>query len=72
MLIVSPASSEPSPSREPEPQRETRTQREGRRTLQLGASLGRAVWPEDAAEIEALMRHADSEMYRAKRAARAA
>jgi two-component system CheB/CheR fusion protein len=39
--------------------------------LQLAASLGRAVWPEDAAEIEALMRHADSEMYRAKRAARA-
>ena len=44
----------------------------GHKPLQLGASLGRAVWPEDAAEIEALMRHADSEMYRAKRAARAA
>ena len=43
----------------------------GDKPLQLGASLGRAVWPEDAAEIEALMRHADSEMYRAKRAARA-
>ena len=38
--------------------------------LTLGASVGRAVWPDDAAEIEALMRHADAEMYRAKRAAR--
>jgi diguanylate cyclase (GGDEF)-like protein len=36
----------------------------------LGASVGRAVWPDDAGEIEALMRHADAEMYRAKRAAR--
>jgi diguanylate cyclase (GGDEF)-like protein len=39
--------------------------------LSLGASIGHAVWPEDADEIEALMRHADAEMYRAKRAARA-
>jgi diguanylate cyclase (GGDEF)-like protein len=39
-------------------------------SLTLGASVGRAVWPDDAAEIEALMRHADAEMYRAKRAAR--
>jgi diguanylate cyclase (GGDEF)-like protein len=38
--------------------------------LTLGASVGRAVWPDDAAEIEALMRHADAEMYRSKRAAR--
>jgi diguanylate cyclase (GGDEF)-like protein len=38
--------------------------------LTLGASVGRAVWPDDAAEVEALMRHADAEMYRAKRAAR--
>jgi diguanylate cyclase (GGDEF)-like protein len=38
--------------------------------LTLGASVGRAIWPEDAIEIEALMRHADAEMYRAKRAAR--
>jgi diguanylate cyclase (GGDEF)-like protein len=38
--------------------------------LTLGASVGRAVWPDDAAETEALMRHADAEMYRAKRAAR--
>ncbi len=39
--------------------------------LSLGASVGRAVWPDDADEIEALMRHADAAMYRAKRAARA-
>jgi diguanylate cyclase (GGDEF)-like protein len=38
----------------------------------LGASVGRAVWPDDADEIEALMRHADAEMYRAKRSARVA
>jgi diguanylate cyclase (GGDEF)-like protein len=40
--------------------------------LELSASVGRAVWPEDASELEALMRHADSEMYRAKRAGRIA
>jgi diguanylate cyclase (GGDEF)-like protein len=40
--------------------------------LSLGASVGLALWPDDAQEIEALMRHADAEMYRAKRAARAA
>jgi GGDEF domain-containing protein len=28
------------------------------------------VWPQDAAELEALMRHADASMYCAKRAAR--
>jgi diguanylate cyclase (GGDEF)-like protein len=38
--------------------------------LSLSASVGRALWPEDAVEMEALMRHADAEMYRAKRAAR--
>jgi diguanylate cyclase (GGDEF)-like protein len=38
--------------------------------LRVGASIGRAVWPEDAPEVEALMRHADASMYRAKRAAR--
>jgi GGDEF domain-containing protein len=43
----------------------------GGELLSLGASIGHAVWPEDADEIEALMRHADAEMYRAKRAARA-
>ena len=37
--------------------------------LALGASVGQAVWPDDAAEVEALMRHADAAMYRAKRAA---
>jgi diguanylate cyclase (GGDEF)-like protein len=42
----------------------------GGEQLPLGASLGRAVWPKDASEIEALMRHADAEMYRAKRAGR--
>ena len=35
----------------------------------IAASVGRATWPEDASEIEALMRHADAEMYRAKRSA---
>jgi diguanylate cyclase (GGDEF)-like protein len=39
-------------------------------SLALRASVGRAVWPEDAVEIEALMRHADAEMYRAKRTTR--
>jgi diguanylate cyclase (GGDEF)-like protein len=42
-----------------------------REPLSLGASVGRALWPDDAGEIESLMRHADGEMYRAKRAARA-
>ena len=37
--------------------------------LELGASVGHAVWPADATEIEQLMRHADAAMYRAKRAA---
>ncbi|HET8673649.1 MAG TPA: sensor domain-containing diguanylate cyclase [Thermoleophilaceae bacterium] len=39
-------------------------------SLSVGASIGRAIWPQDASEIEALMRHADAEMYRAKRSAR--
>jgi diguanylate cyclase (GGDEF)-like protein len=39
------------------------------RSLRLGASVGRALWPDDASEIEALIRHADAAMYRAKRAA---
>ena len=43
----------------------------GGEPLELRASVGRAVWPEDADELEALMRHADAAMYRAKRAARA-
>ena len=41
------------------------------RRVSLKASVGRAVWPEDAPEVEALMRHADAAMYREKRAARA-
>jgi diguanylate cyclase (GGDEF)-like protein len=43
----------------------------GGERLRLGASVGLAIWPEDAHEIEALMRHADAAMYREKRAARA-
>jgi diguanylate cyclase (GGDEF)-like protein len=43
----------------------------GGELLALGASVGRAIWPEDASEVEALMRHADAAMYRAKRATRA-
>jgi diguanylate cyclase (GGDEF)-like protein len=35
--------------------------------LRLGASVGRAIWPDDGFEIEALIRHADAAMYRAKR-----
>ncbi len=42
----------------------------GGESLGVGASIGRAIWPEDAGEIEALMKHADAEMYRAKRASR--
>jgi diguanylate cyclase (GGDEF)-like protein len=37
--------------------------------LTLGASVGRAVWPDDGFEIEALIRHADAAMYQAKREA---
>jgi diguanylate cyclase (GGDEF)-like protein len=37
--------------------------------IRVGASVGTAVWPDDASEIEALMRHADAAMYRAKRVA---
>jgi diguanylate cyclase (GGDEF)-like protein len=40
----------------------------GEHPLGVGASVGRAIWPEHAPEIEPLMRHADSDMYRAKRA----
>ena len=42
----------------------------GGRRLTLGASIGHAIWPDHAEEFEALMRHADAEMYRSKRAAR--
>jgi diguanylate cyclase (GGDEF)-like protein len=43
----------------------------GGEQLALGASVGRAIWPEDASEVESLMRHADAAMYRAKRGAAA-
>jgi diguanylate cyclase (GGDEF)-like protein len=42
----------------------------GGESLTVGASIGRAIWPQDAGEIEALMKHADAEMYRAKRSSR--
>jgi diguanylate cyclase (GGDEF)-like protein len=38
--------------------------------FEVKASIGRAVWPQDASEIEGLMRHADDSMYRVKRAAK--
>jgi len=40
----------------------------GERQLQVGASIGRAAWPQDARSVDALIRHADSAMYTAKRA----
>jgi diguanylate cyclase (GGDEF)-like protein len=36
--------------------------------LSIEASIGRAVWPLDAQDIEGLLREADATMYRAKRA----
>ena len=42
----------------------------GEHVLNVGASVGRAIWPEHGSDIEPLMRRADSEMYRAKRAAK--
>ena len=38
------------------------------RSLAVGASIGRAVWPADVGEVDALLRHADAAMYEAKRA----
>ena len=43
----------------------------GVHALEVRASVGRALWPDDADELEALMHHADAAMYRAKRASRA-
>jgi diguanylate cyclase (GGDEF)-like protein len=43
----------------------------GEYSLDVRASVGRALWPQDADEIEELMHHADAAMYRAKRATRA-
>jgi diguanylate cyclase (GGDEF)-like protein len=42
----------------------------GEHVLHVGASVGRAIWPDHASDVEPLMRHADSEMYRAKRSAK--
>jgi len=42
----------------------------GEHVLNVGASVGRAIWPDHGSDIEPLMRRADSEMYRAKRAAK--
>ncbi len=36
--------------------------------LRIAASIGVSVYPDDAADTEALLRHADAAMYRAKRA----
>ncbi len=43
----------------------------GGHALEVRASVGRALWPHDADELEELMHHADAAMYRAKRSARA-
>ncbi len=43
----------------------------GEHVLDVRASVGRALWPDDAEELEELMHHADEAMYRAKRSARA-
>lgn len=40
-----------------------------RRILTIGASTGVAIYPSDGDEVSSLLQHADSEMYRAKRAA---
>jgi diguanylate cyclase (GGDEF)-like protein len=34
--------------------------------VSISASVGRAIWPDDAGGVDALIRHADSEMYREK------
>ena len=41
-------------------------------SLRLGASVGRAVWPADAIELDSLLQTADSDMYRVKRGRSAA
>jgi diguanylate cyclase (GGDEF)-like protein len=40
----------------------------GEHELSLGASIGRAAWPQDAKRADALLLHADTAMYSAKRA----
>lgn len=42
----------------------------GKTALQVSASIGVTVYPQDAAEPEQLMRHADQAMYQAKQAGR--
>jgi GGDEF domain-containing protein len=42
----------------------------GPKPVTLGASIGRAVFPTDAADAEGLLRLADSAMFEAKRAKR--
>jgi diguanylate cyclase (GGDEF)-like protein len=39
----------------------------GGRSLAVGASIGRAVWPVDVDGVDALLRHADAAMYEVKR-----
>ncbi|MGB9186304.1 MAG: sensor domain-containing diguanylate cyclase [Solirubrobacteraceae bacterium] len=39
----------------------------GGRQIRLGASVGRAVYPRDAADADALLRHADAAMFESKR-----
>jgi diguanylate cyclase (GGDEF)-like protein len=39
----------------------------GGRSLAVGASIGRAVWPADVDGVDALLRHADAAMYEVKR-----
>ena len=39
------------------------------RTLEIGASTGIAIYPNDGEDLSSLLHHADSQMYRAKRAA---
>ena len=36
--------------------------------VRVGASIGRATWPNDADEVDALIRRADAAMYEVKRA----
>jgi diguanylate cyclase (GGDEF)-like protein len=39
----------------------------GGRSVAVGASIGRAVWPADVDGVDALLRHADAAMYEVKR-----
>lgn len=41
-------------------------------TVRIGASVGVAVYPDDAGDLDELLRRADQDMYRAKEASRAA